>query len=501
MILLSEILLLLPEITLLLFAFVILFTDMFTNKQNIGPTIASFGVGISALSVLLMYLGLFGSTETSSLALANIISVDHYSLFFKLVMLIVALSLCLCSISLFDEDVKSRGEFWTLFLLSLIGMIMLPSTTEMITTWVALELTSLPIVGMLALSEKKYSLEVALKYLVLGATSSAIILMGIAYLYGITGSTFFSDIASVTTGQIESRYFSSGSTNLLLLFSVILLVAGVSFKIASFPFFSWVPDVYQGAPTLVTIYLSVVSKIAGFAILIRILFEAVNRSSASDWAFFIAIMSLISMILGNIMAIRQVDIKRLFAYSTIAHAGYILIGVASIKSSASIENNLLGLQSTIFYLVAYAVTNLTGFLCILSISEKIKSTAIEDFSGIGFSLKSQAVILSISLISLLGIPTTIGFMGKAFIFSSAISNGFYWLAIAGIVNSIISAYYYVRIIKIMFIDEPKDSHTIVRSNDIYSLVVTSLGVVIIFIIGLAPVILLDIVESVVNSFV
>ncbi len=497
MITLSEILLLLPEIFLILTSFIILIVDLFSSKKVNHAVLASGGISVSIIFVIMIYIGVINVPVDSSLSFKGILSIDKYSLFFKVLILTSTLAISLSNISIFDKDIRSKGEFWSLFLLSLTGMTILSSTTEMITTWVALELTSLPLVGMLALSEKKYSLEVALKYLILSATSSAVILMGIAYLYGITGSTFFNEINSI--GQtINGKIFSS-QYNILLIFASILIISGISFKIASFPFMSWVPDVYQGAPTIITMYLSVVSKIAGFSILIRILFQALNSSSYEGWSMFVAIMALVSMITGNIMALRQRNIKRLFAYSTIAHAGYILIGIASIESSGSFENSIIGVQATIFYLVGYAVTNLTAFISIMYITDKINSNLIDDLKGIGFKFKSQSIILAISLISLLGIPLTIGFMGKAFIFSAAITNGFFWLSMAGIINSLVSAYYYIKVIKVMFVDISPDYEIATKTDNIYALAVTYLGVIMIFIIGLAPAFLLNLLESVVNT--
>ena len=497
MITLNEIVLLLPEIVLIFGAFFVLFSDIFFNNKFSPSILASIGIGSSAIISLLILFGLVGSSEISSLSMISVLSIDEYSLFLKSLILISALSIAICGINLLGHDLKSRGEFWVLFLISVTGMTILTSVTEMITAWVAIELTSLPVIGMLALNQKKYSLEVAFKYLVLSATSSAIMLMGIAYIYGVTGSTFFSEIVTIES-SIPGKIFFKDTSNILVLFGAVLLISGASFKIASFPFFSWVPDVYQGAPTIVTIYLSVVSKIAGFAIIIRILFQALNTSHIDQWAIYLSIMAAFSMTFGNVMALRQNNIKRLFAYSTIAHAGYILIGLASTKSGNTESSSLAGIQSSVFYLSAYAITNLTAFLSILSISRSIQSFDIEDYKGIGVSLKYQSVVLAISLISLLGIPVTIGFMGKAFIFSSAISNNLIWLALLGIINSIISAYYYMRIIKLMFIDKSEDEYQVSLTSDLNTKIITSFGTILIIVIGLAPVILLGIVEDVVN---
>ncbi|MEE2621102.1 MAG: proton-conducting transporter membrane subunit, partial [Chloroflexota bacterium] len=286
------------------------------------------------------------------------------------------------------------------------------------------------------------------------------------------------------------------STQLLIIFSLILIISGFSFKIASFPFFTWVPDVYQGSPSLVTLYLSVVSKIAGFSILIRFLFESVNIEVYSNISLFIAIISSISMFYGNIMALRQNDLKRLFAYSTIAHAGYILIGIASLQVN---DASFSGINSTVFYLIAYGITNLTAFLSMISLSRYVDSYNMLDFKGIGSAQRYQSIIFSISLISLLGIPATVGFMGKAFIFSGAISNDYFWLASFGIINSLISAYYYMKVIKIIFVEKSDKSFPEITFPRLK--VITTIGAILIIVLGLAPVALLSIVESALNTII
>ncbi|MEC7881093.1 MAG: NADH-quinone oxidoreductase subunit N [Chloroflexota bacterium] len=497
MITLNDILLLSPEISLVIGAFVVIIADLFSSKKNISAIFTIIFLAISSILSLALTSNLISFNDTSGSSIINVLSIDKYSLFLKSLILISGLSISLCGLNLLSKELKSKGEFWALFLISITGMTLLTSTAEMITAWVALELTSLPVIGMLALNQKKYSLEVALKYLILSATSSAIILMGIAYIYGVSGSTFFSEISTIETA-LTGKFFFKEPSNILMLFGVLLLISGASFKIASFPFFSWVPDVYQGAPTIVTIYLSVVSKIAGFSIIIRILFDSINSSMINEWALYLSIMAAISMTFGNIMALRQINIKRLFAYSTIAHAGYILIGLASSEPESLKSSNFAGIQSSVFYIAAYAITNLTAFLSILSISKEVNSYSIEKYKGIGIKLKFQSIILAIALISLLGIPATIGFMGKAFIFSSAISNNLMWLALLGILNSVISAYYYIRIIKLMFIDTSEDQDQKSYSSDLNTKIVTSFGTVLILILGLAPAMLLGIVEDVVN---
>ena len=491
----NEILSLAPEIIVGSFAFVIIIIDLILGKKIRSSDIASLGIATSLILTILMYANIIKFEDNFSGSFYSVISIDKYSMLFKIVILILSLSIATVGKELLSRTVKLRSEFWALFMISLSGMMMLTSSSEMITAWVALELTSLPLIGMLSLNKKSHSLEISFKYLILSATSSAVILMGISQLYGLSGSTIFSEIIPLNSA-LNGRFLFEDSSQLLLIFSVILIISGFSFKIASFPFFTWVPDVYQGSPSLVTLYLSVVSKIAGFAILIRFLFESVNIDVFSNITLFIALISCISMFYGNIMAIRQNNLKRLFAYSTIAHAGYILIGIASLQITGS-NGSFSGINSTIFYLISYGITNLTAFLSMISLSRYVNSYEIDNFKGLGSFQKYQSIIFSISLISLLGIPATVGFMGKAFIFSGAISNNYFWLAAFGILNSLISAYYYMRIIKVLFVD--KSEINFLEINFPRLKLITSIGAALIIILGLAPFVLLSIVESALNT--
>ena len=369
MISLNEILLVTPELLIVGFSLIILLTDLIFGSKFRSSDIASLGILASLIVTILLFSGIVKVDNVTSTSIANIISVDKYSLLLKVVVLLLSLSISTVGKELISDTLKLRSEFWTLFMISLTGMIMLTSVTEMITAWVALELTSLPLIGMLSLNKQRYSLEISFKYLILSATSSAIILMGISQLYGLSGSTFFSGIMPLKDA-LGGRFVFEDSTQLLIIFSLILIISGFSFKIASFPFFTWVPDVYQGSPSLVTLYLSVVSKIAGFSVLIRFLFESVDIDVYANISLFIAIISCVSMFYGNIMALRQNDLKRLFAYSTIAHAGYILIGIASLQIN---EESFSGINSTVFYLIAYGITNLTAFLSMISLSRYVDS--------------------------------------------------------------------------------------------------------------------------------
>jgi NADH-quinone oxidoreductase subunit N len=230
---------------------------------------------------------------------------------------------------------------------------------------------------------------------------------------------------------------------------------GFGFKIAAFPFQMWVPDVYEGAPTPITAYLSVASKAAGFAIILRVFYSAFNVPAwlSQDWAIMFAVLAAIGMTVGNIVAIPQTNIKRMLGYSSIAQAGYLMLGIATMGLSTG--NDLLGQSSVIFFLAGYAVTNMGAFIAIIAISNKVGSDLIEDYAGVGKRSPLLALALTLCLISLTGIPPTAGFMAKFYIFSAAVQQNLLWLVIIAVLNSVISAYYYLRVVKVMWLDEPK----------------------------------------------
>ena len=277
-----------------------------------------------------------------------------------------------------------------------------------------------------------------MKFLVLSGVSSALLLYGMVLVYGLTGSTYLEEIGrAVATPLDASLPFGS----MALLMGVILIVAGFGFKIAAAPFHMWAPDVYQGAPTPVVAFLSVASKAAGFAILLRVFYTAFPALDL-DWSILFAVLAVVSMTLGNLMAMVQSNIKRLLAYSTVAHAGYMLVGLAAVASRIQGEGIPAGPGSLLFYLAAYAVTNLAAFFVVMVVANKLDTREIDDYAGLSRRSPFLAGALAFSLISLIGIPPTGLFIGKIFLFTSAVQSGLAWLAVAGVINSVLSAYYY-----------------------------------------------------------
>jgi NADH-quinone oxidoreductase subunit N len=321
-----------------------------------------------------------------------------------------------------------------------------------------------------------------------------------AMLLGLSGSTNLGAIAAFVAtagpGQFEA-----------LIFATAFLIVGFGFKAAIAPFHMWVPDAYQGGPTPVAAFLSVASKAGAFAILIRVFFEALGDDLLSEhWSTIFAALAALSMFVGNLLALQQSNIKRMLAYSSVAQAGTILIGMAAISAD---RGDLLGASGMLFYLAGYTVTNLTAFLVIIAIHNKIGSFEIDDYRGIGRRAPLLALVLAFSLISLTGLPPTAGFFGKLYLFDTAIQSGLAWLAVVGVVNTIISAAYYLRPIKAMFVDSPAQANA--ASDDVRlrasfrpslplsaTLVLTSAGILV---IGVSPSLLIDVAEEAVSAVI
>jgi NADH-quinone oxidoreductase subunit N len=338
--------------------------------------------------------------------------------------------------------------------------------------------------------KNSWSSEAGLKYLLLGAVSTALTLYGMAYLFGLSGETSLEGVAAfVSSAGEESR------TGLVL--AAVFLAAGLGFKMAVVPFQMWVPDVYQGAPTPVTAYLSVASKAAGFAVVMRIFLVSLGEGLITDdWANMFAAIAAVSMTVGNVMALVQSDIKRMLGYSSIAQAGTFLIGLAAV--AAEDPQLLLGTSSVVFFLGTYAFTNLGAFMAIIAISNKIGSDEIDDYKGVYKRSPFLALGLAACLISLTGIPPTAGFIAKVYVFNAAVQADLVWLALVGVLNSVISAYYYLRVVLVMFAREPETEATFQPSP--YLGLAVAIAVVGLFAIGVYPNPLIQASESAAQIF-
>ncbi len=474
-----------PELTLLIAAGLIVVADVtlpFKNARErriVSLLLALNGiVGSMAWSVALII------TDERGDAFEGLLVVDDFSLFFNFLFAGIAAVIILASVDMLERS-RFHSEYVALVLTSTVGMMLMASTVDLIAIFVALELQAISFYVLVAFLKDGRSSEAALKYLLLGAVSTALTLYGMAYLFGLSGSTNLNDIAAFVAGA------DSGTRSALVL-AAVFLAAGLGFKMAVVPFQMWVPDVYQGAPTPVTAYLSVASKAAGFAVVMRIFVVALGEGLiSSDWSNLFAAIAAISMTVGNVTALVQSDIKRMLGYSSIAQAGTFLIGLAAV--AAEDPQLLIGTSSVVFFLGTYAFTNLGAFVAVIAISNKVGSDQIRDYAGVAKRSPWLAAGLAVCLISLTGIPPTAGFWGKFWVFNAAVRADLVWLAIIGVLNSVVSAYYYIGVVLRMYTQESASEEAFQPSPYLgFALAAAVIGL---FAIGLYPDPLLDASES------
>ncbi len=404
-------------------------------------------------------------------------SLDRFGIFFKYFFVLTGLLTVV--ISLADEHLQGLssgvGEYYALIVAMVIGMMMMASSTDLLMMFIAMELVGLAAYVLTGYFKHECrSSEAALKYLVYGAVSSGMLLYGFSLVYGITAQTNISAICA--------ELAQHGYDPLVMILASLLIMAGLGYKMGAVPFHFWSPDVYEGAPTPVTAYLSVGSKAAGFAMLMRFFFVAVPHAAQGvedmlsvDWLTILMIVSAASMVYGNVVAIWQKNVKRLLAYSSIAHAGYLLLGVITLDQ--------IGTQAVLVYLSSYLLMNIGAFFVVVVIANKTGSENMDDYKGLGKKMPLEGAALTVFLISLVGLPPTFGFVGKLFIFSALIAKGslFMWLALIGILTSVISLFYYMMIPLNMFLRESeRNLDKDYRSGMVTNLVTTALMVLTIY---------------------
>src|SRR5947209_4327478 len=458
----SDLYLLAPELSLTLVALAVLLVDLFVKRREVTVTVALVGLIIPVGFAISQALTLDFSVPHH--AFFNMLVVDQYAVFFKIVFLLIAAVMIPASYSYVGKYVRADGEFYTLMLLSVTGMMLMASTGELISIYISLELTSIPLyvmAGLIRTSEK--SAEAAVKYVLLGAMSSAILLYGFALLYGLTGTT---DLASIAASIKQS--FATG--NFMELLAAVLILAGFGFKISAVPFHMWAPDIYEGAPTPATAFFSVGSKAAGFAALIRVFIDGgLGQINLTSIVIVISVVAILTMTLGNFVAAVQTNVKRMMAYSSIAQAGYILIGVTASLAS----NNSAGNSAVLFFIFVYVLTNLGAFSGIIALANATGGERIEDFRGLGRRAPLLSLGTALCLLSLGGIPPMAGFVSKVFLFTAVWGQGqallssgqvvtgqlLNVLVVVALINSIISLVYYGRVVKAMYFDAPlKEDH-------------------------------------------
>ena len=456
-----------PELILGAFALLVILLDLFTERKGSLAVISIIGLLVSAAFTFFI-----PESRVQSI-FNNMLAVDDFAVFFKILFPFIAVLVILSSTDYVSKLSRFRGEYYALVLLSTLGMMLMSAATELISIYIALELTSISLYALVGFLKDSKSTESSLKYLLLGAIASAVLLYGMALIFGVTGQTQLAEITRV----IQTMALSSTADNPALILGIVLLIAGFGFKIAAVPFHMWVPDVYEGAPTPVTAFLSVASKSVGFAVIVRVFYTAFGTSDwlSMNWAGIFAVLAAVGMTVGNITALSQSNIKRMLGYSSIAQAGYLMVGLAVMGTSPAA--NTLGQSSIIFFLISYTMANLGAFAAIIAISNKLDSDLINDYSGMIKRAPVLSLALTLCLISLIGMPPAAGFIAKFYIFSGAIQNGLLWLVIIAVINSVVSAYYYLKVVKIMWFGEPTSTDGVPSSVALrVALFISCLGV-------------------------
>jgi len=436
-----------PEITLTIFALLVLGLDL--AFKRLKDALAYVAIGGLLLTMVVTAL-LFG---TQGSLFSEMLVVDSFALYFKIIACLATGLVILSSIAFMKDKTPYRGEFYGLLLLATLAITLLAGASDLVMIYLSFEFLSLTcyvLVGYLRGDPK--SSEGGIKYFLYGAVTSAVMLYGISLLYGITGSTNLAEIGNALLFPASP----AASTPWLILPAVIFMLAGFGFKISLVPFHQWTPDAYEGAPTPIAAFLSVGPKAAGFAILIRVFLTALPAYQI-DWVAILSGISLVSMTLGNLVAIQQTNIKRMLAYSSIAQVGYILLGVVAAGPET------YGITGVLLFILAYLFTNLGAFVAVVAFSHVTGSDEIADYAGLLRRAPLLAAALVVFFMSLAGIPPTGGFLGKLFVFGAAIQMGqkvFYFLAVVGVLNSVISLYYYFNVVRLMFFLPAKDESSL-----------------------------------------
>ncbi|MDF1543761.1 MAG: NADH-quinone oxidoreductase subunit N [bacterium] len=466
-----------PEIAVLAAAFLILITGYVKSLGKLSPAVALIGL----VTALFLSLNQWGDQSSGFFGM---VTCDNFGSSFKIIFIIIAILTLLMAHRYLSQKSLNRPEFYALLNISVMGMMVMANSTDLVVMFLGLEIMSLPLYVMAGMARRSpESNEAGIKYFVMGAFASAFLLMGIAFVYGASGTT---DLRRLVTDY----HYIAGNFKLYLYSGVAMILIGFGFKVGAVPFHSWIPDVYQGAPTPVTAFFSVGPKAAGFAVMLRLFafgFSYIGLLSDVFW-----VLAVLTMTIGNIVALKQDNIKRMLAYSSIAHAGYILVALAVGGNSA--------VSTAMFYLVAYSLFNTGAFavLILLETRTGCKSN-FSELPGFGKAHPYLSSILALFMFALSGFPPTVGFFGKFYLFSAAVKSGFIWLAVIGVMNSFVSVYYYLRVVKVSFFDKPEVSFVPVSFSPaiILVLLITVVGTLW---LGLFPQQLLEISQAAIFAF-
>jgi NADH-quinone oxidoreductase subunit N len=426
----------LPEIFVAVAAMALLILGVFQGEARAAKEISWLAVVVLVVAIFMVGAG----SSARHVTLAGMFVTDGFAIFTKILVLIGSAFSIVLSIRYNERQGIARFEFPVLILLATAGMLMMISADDLLALYIGLELQSLALYIIAAFDRDSVrSSEAGLKYFVLGALASGMMLFGISMIYGFAGSTSFDTLAANLNGHVTPA--------IGLIFGIVFLIVGLAFKVSAVPFHMWTPDVYEGAPTPVTAFFSVAPKIAAMALFVRVMVGPFH-GLLFEWRQVIWVIAVASMILGALAAINQRNIKRLMAYSSIGHVGYALIGLAA--------GNAIGVRGILIYLTIYLFMNVGTFAVILSMRRQGKTVeGIDDLAGLSRTHPALALTLGIFMFSLAGIPPLAGFFAKLYIFMAAINSGLNILAVIGVVTSVVGAYYYVRVVKLMYFDEPK----------------------------------------------
>ncbi|EGV50497.1 NADH-quinone oxidoreductase subunit NuoN [Candidatus Endoriftia persephone] len=477
----------LPEIVILTLACVVLVVDLYLKDEHriVSYAITQFGlivgaavaIGVSGGGVEIVFDGSYVRDP-----MADVLKVAIY---------LVSLVAFLYAKDYLRQRGLFKGEFYTLGLFAVLGMSIMVSANSFLVVYLGLELLSLSLYALVAFNrDSKDGAEAAMKYFVLGAIASGMLLYGISMVYGATGTLRFDELAVALKG-VEPN-------NIVLIFGLVFVVIGLAFKLGAVPFHMWVPDVYQGAPTAVTLFVGSAPKIAAFGLAMRLLVDGMAdlngmqglQGGMQGWQGMLVILAVLSMGIGNLVAVAQTNIKRMLAYSTISHVGFILLGILAGTSE--------GYTAAMFYTLVYAIMSLGGFGIVIALSRRgFEAENLDDFKGLNQRNPWFAAMMLLLMFSMAGVPPTVGFFAKLFVLDAVISVDLTWVAVVGVFFSIIGAFYYIRIIKLMYFDKPVDEHPLVVGAD--TQIVLSLNGLAVLLLGLFPAGLLSICNSAIGG--
>ncbi|HEX2869247.1 MAG TPA: NADH-quinone oxidoreductase subunit N [Ignavibacteriales bacterium] len=480
---------LVPEIAVSAFLLLVVLADLILgNNKKLLPYLSIAGMIVAGFCVMnqMTFSGAVFSLSGGQAKSFGMVTVDSFGAFFKLLVIVSTVLVILFSFD--SEEIKKstsrQGEYYTLILGMVLGMFLMISATDLILIYLSLELMSLSsyvLAGFTKLRDRNS--EAALKYLIYGAVSSGLMLFGISIVYGMTGSTNLYEINAL---------LKSPETNLLPLgFAGILIFAGIGYKISTAPFHFWTPDVYEGAPITVTAFLSVASKAAGFALLVRFIKVTFVSSVAPSghwmllpvfpWKELLIVISILTMTLGNFTALWQNNLKRMLAYSSIAHAGYLLLTIAVLSNQ--------GLIAMLVYFGIYAFMNLGAFFIVMIIANKIGSENLEDYKGLGYSMPFLGVTFGMFLVSLIGLPPSAGFIGKLYLFIALVDANMIAVAVIALLNTVVSLYYYIRVLKEMFLSKPTGEPVSLKLSPLsFVMILVMLAPIVIFGVYFTPIV-------------